>query len=67
MTLYHQFSTLLYILHASFILTDSKWLVSRLEHLHLKVGQDQGFGGVSVLRWHATPVANVLWKPLAMW
>ena len=25
-----------------------------------KVGQDQVSGGVSVLCWHATPVANVL-------
>ena len=31
-----------------------------------KVGQDQVSGGVSVLCWHATPVANVLWKPLAI-
>ena len=31
-----------------------------------KVGQDQVSGGVSVLCWHATPVANVLWKPLAV-
>ena len=29
-----------------------------------KVGQDQVSGGVSVLCWHAAPVANVLWKPL---
>ena len=28
-----------------------------------KVGQDQVSGGVSVLCWHAAPVANVLWKP----
>ena len=28
-----------------------------------KVGQDQVSGGVSVLCWHAEPVANVLWKP----
>ena len=27
-----------------------------------KVGQDQVSGGVSVLCWHAAPVANVLWK-----
>ena len=26
------------------------------------VGQDQVSGGVSVLCWHAAPVANVLWK-----
>ena len=26
-------------------------------------GQGQVFGGVSVLCWHAAPVANVLWKP----
>ena len=31
-----------------------------------KVGQDQMSGGVSVLCWHAAPVANVLWKPLAI-
>ena len=31
-----------------------------------KVGQDQVTGGVSVLCWHAAPVANVLWKPLAI-
>ena len=30
-----------------------------------KEGQDQ-VSGVSVLCWHATPVANVLWKPLAI-
>ena len=27
------------------------------------MGQDQMFGGVSVLYWLAAPVANVLWKP----
>ena len=31
-----------------------------------KVGQDQASGGVSVLCWHATPVSNGLWKPLAI-
>ena len=31
-----------------------------------KVGQVQVSGGVSVLCWHAAPVANVLWKPLAI-
>ena len=31
-----------------------------------KVGQDQVSGGVSVLSWHAAPVANVQWKPLAI-
>ena len=31
-----------------------------------RVGQDQVSGGVSVLCWHAAPVANVLWKPLAI-
>ena len=31
-----------------------------------KVGQDQVSGGVSVLCWHAAPVANVLWKPLTI-
>ena len=29
-------------------------------HASLKVGQDQVSGGVSVLCWHAPPVANVL-------
>ena len=32
-------------------------------HASPKVGQDQVFGGVSVLCWHAAPVAYVLWKP----
>ena len=31
-----------------------------------KVGQDQVSGGVSVLCWHAAPVAKVLSKPLAI-
>ena len=31
-----------------------------------KVGQDQLCGGVNVLCWHDGPVANVLWKPLAI-
>ena len=31
-----------------------------------KVGQEQVSGGVSVYCWHATPVANVLWEPLAI-
>ena len=31
-----------------------------------KVGLDQVSGGVSVPCWHAAPVANVLWKPLAI-
>ena len=31
-----------------------------------KPGQDQVSGGVSVLCWHAAPVANVQWKPLAI-
>ena len=31
-----------------------------------KVGQDQVSGGVSVLCWNVAPVANVLWKPLAI-
>ena len=35
-------------------------------HASPKVGQDQVFGGVSVLCWHAVPVANVLWKPRAI-
>ena len=29
-----------------------------------KVGQDQVSGGVSVPCWHATPVADALWKPI---
>ena len=32
-------------------------------HASAKVGQDQVSGGVSVLCWHAAPVAYVLWKP----
>ena len=32
-------------------------------HASPKVGQDQVSGGVSVLFWHAAPVAYVLWKP----
>ena len=32
-------------------------------HASPKVGQDQVSGVVSVLRWHAAPVAYVLWKP----
>ena len=32
-------------------------------HVSPKVGQDQMSGGVSVLCWHAAPVAYVLWKP----
>ena len=35
-------------------------------HSSPKVGQNQVSGGVSVLCWHAAPVANVEWKPLAM-
>ena len=30
------------------------------------MGQDQVSGAVNVLCWHATPVANVLWKPHAI-
>ena len=33
------------------------------KHESPKVGQDQVSGGVSVLCWHAEPVANGLWKP----
>ena len=33
------------------------------KHASPKVGQDQMSGGVSVLCWHAAPIANVLWKP----
>ena len=32
-------------------------------HASPKVGLDQVSGGVSVLCWHATPIANILWKP----
>ena len=32
-------------------------------HASPKVRQDQVSGGVSVLCWHAAPVAYVLWKP----
>ena len=32
-------------------------------HASPKVGQDQVSGGLSVLCWHAAPVAYVLWKP----
>ena len=32
-------------------------------HASPKVEQDQVSGGVSVLCWHAAPVAYVLWKP----
>ena len=35
-----------------------------LKRLPIQVGQDQVSG--SVLCWHAAPVANVLWKPLAI-
>ena len=35
-------------------------------HASPKVGQDQVSGGVSVLRWHAAPVAYVPWKPRAI-
>ena len=31
-----------------------------------KVGQDQVSGGISVLCWHAAPVAYVLWKPFTI-
>ena len=31
-----------------------------------KVGQDQVSGGVSILCWHAAPVANTLRKPIAI-
>ena len=32
-------------------------------HASPEVGQDQVSGGVSVLCWHAAPVAYVLWEP----
>ena len=39
-------------------------LVSTIRaHASPKVGQDQVSGGVSVLCWHAAPIAYVLWKP----
>ena len=31
-------------------------------HASPKVGQDQVSGGVSIPCWHATPVADALWK-----
>ena len=31
-------------------------------HASPKVGQNHVSGGVSVLCWHAAPVANALWK-----
>ena len=40
-----------------------EWLVSTLQQASPKVGQDQVSGGVSVICWHAAPVAYVLWKP----
>ena len=35
-------------------------------HTSPKFGQDQVWGGVSVLCWHAALVANVIWKVLVM-
>ena len=32
-------------------------------HASPKVGQDEVYGGVIVLCWHAAPVAYALWKP----
>ena len=32
-------------------------------HTSPKVGQDQVFGGVIVIYWHAAPVANVIRNP----
>ena len=34
-------------------------------HASPKVGQDQVSGGVRVPCWHATPVADALWKPIS--
>ena len=34
------------------------------EHMQVPKGRDQVSGGVSVPCRHATPVANILWKPL---
>ena len=31
-----------------------------------KEGQDQVLRGVSILRWYAAPIENVLWKPRAI-
>ena len=36
----------------------------QVEHMLVQKGRDQVSGGVSVPYRHATPVANVLWKPL---
>ena len=36
-------------------------------HASPKVGQDHVSWGVSVLCWHAVPVANVLWTPKVRW
>ena len=36
----------------------------QVEHMQVPKGRDQVSGGVSVPCRHATPVANVLWKPL---
>ena len=30
-------------------------------------GTGPGVRGVSVLRWLATPIANLLWKPPGIW
>ena len=35
-----------------------------ITHASPKVGQDQVSGGVSVLCWHAAPVAYVLWSKI---
>ena len=35
-------------------------------HASHKVGQDEVSGGVSLLFWHVTAVANALWKPSAI-
>ena len=35
-----------------------------VEHMQVPKGRDQVSGGVSVPCQHATPVADVLWKPL---
>ena len=36
----------------------------KVEHMQVPKGRDQVSEGVSVPCRHATPVANVLWKPL---
>ena len=37
----------------------------QVEHMQVPTGRDQVSGGVSVPCWHATPVADALWKPVS--